>query len=161
MAAGKALLLFSCSAVSCCLLPHGLQHTRLSCPALSPEFAQTHDLWVSDAIQPSHPFSLPSPLALSLAQLQGLFQKFSSLHQVAKVLELQLQHQSFQWIFRVHFLQGWLVCSPWCPRDSQKSSPTPQVKHVNSSALCLLYGPTLTSIHDYCTIILTLWIFVR
>ena len=55
-----------------------------------PEFAQTHVHWVSDAIQPSHPLSLPSPPALSLFQHQGLFQWVDSLHQVAKVLELQL-----------------------------------------------------------------------
>ena len=62
-----------------------------------PEFAQTHVHWLSDTIQPSHPLSSPSPLAFNLSQLQGLFQWFSSSHQVAKVLELQ--HQSFQWIF--------------------------------------------------------------
>ena len=63
-----------------------------------PEPAQTHVHWVSDAIQPSHPLSSPSPPAFNLSQHQGLFQWVSSLHQVAKVLELQ--HQSFQWIFR-------------------------------------------------------------
>ena len=66
-----------------------------------PEFA--HVLWVRDAIQPSHPLSPPFP-ALNLFEQQGLFQWVSSLHQVAKVLEFQLQHQSFQWIFRVDFL---------------------------------------------------------
>ena len=69
-----------------------------------PEFAQTHVHWVGDAIQPSHPLSSPSPPAFSLSQHQGLFQGVSSLHQVAKVLEFQLQHQSFQWIFRTDFL---------------------------------------------------------
>ena len=69
-----------------------------------PEFTQTHAHWVGDAIQPSHPLSSPSPPALNLAQHQGLFQWVSSLHQVAKVLEFHLQHQSFQWIFRTYFL---------------------------------------------------------
>ena len=69
-----------------------------------PKFAHTHVRWVSDAIQSSHPLSLPSPPALSFSQHQGLFQQLSALHQMAKVLELQLQHQSFQWIFRVDFL---------------------------------------------------------
>ena len=69
-----------------------------------PEFVQIHVYWVSDAIQPSHPLPPTSPLALNLAQHQGLFQWVSSSHQVAKVLELQLQHQSFQWISRVDFL---------------------------------------------------------
>ena len=59
---------------------------------------------VSDAIQPSHPLSSPSPPAFNLSQHQGLFQWVNSSHQVAKVLELQLQHQSFQWIFRTDFL---------------------------------------------------------
>ena len=62
-----------------------------------PEFTQTHVHWVSDAIQPSHPLSSPSPPAFSLSQHQGLFKWVSSLHQVAKVLEFQLQHLSFQW----------------------------------------------------------------
>ena len=67
--------------------------------------------------------------------------------QVAKLLELQLQHQSFQW--RTDFLSDGLVGSPCSPRDSQESSPTPQFKIIKSSALSFLYGPTLTSIHDY------------
>ena len=69
-----------------------------------PELAQTHVHWVGDGIQPSHPLSSHSPPAFSLSQHQGLFQWVTSLHQMAKVLELQLQHQSFQWIFRVDFL---------------------------------------------------------
>ena len=67
------------------------------------ELAQTHIHWVSDAIQPSHPLSSPSP-AFNLSQYQGLFQWVSSSRQVAKLLEFQPQHQSFQWIFRVDFL---------------------------------------------------------
>ena len=69
------------------------------------ELAQTHVHWVSDAIQPSHPLSSPSPPAFNLSQHQGLFQWVSSLHQVAKILEFQLQHQAFQWIFRTDFFK--------------------------------------------------------
>ena len=69
------------------------------------KLAQTHVHWVSDAIQPSHLLSSPSS-AFSLSQHQGLFQSVSSLHQVAKVLEFQLQHQSFQQIFRISFRIG-------------------------------------------------------
>ena len=69
-----------------------------------PEFAQTHVHRVSDAIQPSHPLLPPSPPAFNLSQHQGLFQWVSSLHQMAEVLELQLQHQSFQGIFRVDLI---------------------------------------------------------
>ena len=70
-----------------------------------PEFAEIHVHWVSDAIQPSHTLSPTSPPALNLSQHQGLFQWLgSSSYQVARVLELQLQHQSFQWVSRVSFL---------------------------------------------------------
>ena len=69
-----------------------------------PEFAKTHVHWVNDAIQPSHPLSSCSPPAFNLSQHQGLFQWVDCSHQVAKVLELQLQHQSLRWIFRVDFL---------------------------------------------------------
>ena len=69
-----------------------------------PEPAQAHVHRAGDAIEPSYPLSSPSPPAFNLSQHQGLFQGVSSLHQVAKELELQLQHQSFQWVFRVDFL---------------------------------------------------------
>ena len=89
------------------------------------------------------------PFAFSLSQCQGLFKWVSSSYQVAKVLEFQLQHQSFQGIFRTDFLYDWLLWSLCSPRDSQESSPTPQFKSINSLALSFLYGPTLTSRHDY------------
>ena len=113
------------------------------------EFTQTHVHWVGDAIQPSHPLSSPSPPALNLSQHQGLFKWVSSLHQVAKVLEFQLQHQSFQWTSRTDLLQDGLVGSPCRLRDSQESSPTPQFKSINSSVLSFFYSPTVISIHDY------------
>ena len=69
-----------------------------------PEFTQTHVHRVSDAIQPSHPLSSPSPPPLNLSQHQSLFKWVSSLHQVAQVLELQLQHQSLQWTLRTDLL---------------------------------------------------------
>ena len=112
------------------------------------EFTQTHVHRVGDAIQPSHPLSSPSPPAFHLSQHKGLFRWVSSSHQVAKVLEFQLQHQSFQWIFRIDFLLDGLVKTPCCPRDFQVSSPTPQFKSINSLALSFLYSSTLTSIHD-------------
>ena len=113
------------------------------------ELAQTHVYRVSDAIQPSHPLSSPSSPTFNLSQNQGLFQWVSSSHQVATVLELKLQHQFFQWIFRTDFLQDWLVGSPCSPRKSEASSPTPQFKSINSSVLSFLYTPTLTSIHGH------------
>ena len=69
-----------------------------------PEPTQTHVHHVSDGIQPSHHLLSPSPPAFNLSQHQGLIQWVGSLHQVTKVLEFQLQHQSFQWIFRADFL---------------------------------------------------------
>ena len=93
-----------CSVTSGSLRPHGPQHARPPCPSPAPEFPQTHVHRVGGAIQPSHPLSPPSPFALNLSQHQGLFQWDTSSHQVAKVLELQLQHQSLQWIFRTEFL---------------------------------------------------------
>ena len=68
---------------------------------------------------------------------------------IKKVLEFQLEHHSFQRNPRADLLQNGLVGSPCSPRDSQESSPTPQVKSINSSALSLLHSPTLTSIHDH------------
>ena len=68
-----------------------------------PEFTQTHVHGVGDAIQPSQPLSSPSPPTFNLSQHQGLFRWVSSSHQVAKVLEFQLQHQPFQWAFRTDF----------------------------------------------------------
>ena len=69
-----------------------------------PELAQTQVHQVGDAIQPSHPLSSPSPPAFNLSHHQNLCQWVSSSHQVAKVLQLQLHHQSFRWIFRTDFL---------------------------------------------------------
>ena len=93
--------------------------------------------------------SPPSPPALSLFQQQSISPWVGSLLQVAKALELQLQHQSFQWISRADFLQDWLVWSPCSPTDSRESSLAPQYESINSSVLSLLYGPALTSLHDY------------
>ena len=99
-----------------------------------PEFTQTYVHWVGDAIQPSHPLSSSSPPTFNLSQHQGFFKWVSSLHQVAKVLEFQLQQQSFQWILRTDFLQNGLDESLCCPRDSQES-PTPQFKSIDSGIL--------------------------
>ena len=99
-----------------------------------PEFTQTHVHRVSDATQPSHPLSSPSPPTPNSSKHQGLFQWVNSSHEVAKVLEFQLQHQSFQWTPRTYLLHDGLVGSSCSPRDSQKSSPTPQFKSIHFSA---------------------------
>ena len=95
---------FSYSVLSDSLQPHRLQHARPPCPSPTPGVYPNSYHWVSDAIQPSHPLSSSYPLTFNLSQHQGLFQWVSSSHQVAKVLEFQLQHPSFQWIFRTDFL---------------------------------------------------------
>ena len=124
------------------------------------EFTQTHIHRVSDAIQPSHPLSSPSPPAFNLSQHQGIFKWVSPSHQVAKVLEFQASAL----VLPVN-IQGWfpigLTGSPCSPRDSQESSPAPQFESISSSVLNPLYGPTLISIHDYRkTIALIIWNFV-
>ena len=124
-----------------------------------PEFTQTH---VIESVIPSNHLILCHPLLLpSIFPGIRIFSRVSSLHQVVGLLELQLQHQSFQRVLRANFLEDWLVWSPCCPKDSQESSPTPQFKSINSPVLSTLYGPTLTSIHDYWkTIAFTRQIFV-
>ena len=103
-----ALLEYQFSSVtqSCLTLcnPMNLNTPGLPVHHQLPEFTQTHVHWVGDAIQPSHLLSSPSPPALNLSQHQGLFQWVNSLHQVAKVLEFQLQHQSFHWAPRADLL---------------------------------------------------------
>ena len=110
---GHVTLVAKCCVAFCCcsvtqLCPTICNPMDCSTPGFPvlhhlPAFAQTHVHWVSDTTQSSHPLS-PSPPAPNPSQHQSLFQWVSSLHQVTKVLELQLQHQSFQWIFRVDFL---------------------------------------------------------
>ena len=100
------LVSFNCSvAQSCPTLCNPMDFSTPGLPVLHhlPELAQTRVHWVSVAIQPSRPLSLPFPPAFNLSQHQGLF---SYSHQMAKVSELQLQHQSFQWMFSVLFPLG-------------------------------------------------------
>ena len=94
------------SLLSCLTICYYIDCSMSGFPVHHPhqEIGQTHVNRVGDAIQPSHPLLSPSLHAFNLSQHQGLFQWVSYLHQVAKVLELQLQYQSFQWIFRIDFL---------------------------------------------------------
>ena len=119
---------FSCSVVSNSLWPHGLQHARPPCPSPSPGGCSNScpsSRWCHRTISSS---VVPFSFRLQSFLASGSFQRVSSLHQVAKILEFQLQHQSLRWIFRSHFFYDGLVGSPCCPRDSQESSPTPQFK---------------------------------
>ena len=115
-----------------------------------PELAQTHVHQVCDAVQPSHSLTSPSPRAFNLSQHQGLFQWISSSHQVAEVLEFQLQSAS---VLPMN-IQDWfpLGLTGWISLQSNRLSRvfwTQQFNSINSSALSLLCDPTLTSIHDY------------
>ena len=114
--------------MSDCLWPHGLQLSKLPCPSPSPRAcwnACPLCEWCHPTISSSvTPFSSGPQSFLYMY----LHQWVGSWGQVPKVLELQLQHQSFQWLFRVGFLYDWLVWSHCCPGDSEESSPTPSSK---------------------------------
>ena len=137
------------SVMSDSLRPRGLQNARLSVSITNSQ--SLLKLMSIELAMPSNHLILCRPLLLlpSIFPSTRVFSNVSSSHQVGKVLEFQLQHQSFQWIFMIDFLKDGLVWSPCSPRDSQKSSPAPQFKRINSSALSFLYSPTLTSIHDH------------
>ena len=140
---------FSSVAQSCPTLCEPMNRSTPGLPVHHhlPEFSQTHVHRVSDDIQPSHPLSSPSPPTPKPSQHQDLFQWVNSLH--AKVLEFQLQHHSLQRNSRADLLQNWLVRSPCRPRDSQESSPTPQLRNINSSVLSFFHSPTLTYIQGH------------
>ena len=129
----KLSVQFSSVTQSCPILCDPMKHSTPGLPVHHQlqDFTQTHVHRVSDAIQPSHPLSSPSPPAPNPSQHQNLFQWVNSSHEMAKVLEFQLQHHSFQRNPRVDLLQNGLVGSPCSPRDSQESSPTPQFKSIN------------------------------
>ena len=105
-----------------------------------------------ELVMPSNDLILCQPLLL-LPSIFPSIRVFSNESVLSirwlKYWGFSFHHQSFQWIFRTDFLYDWLVWSPCCPRDSQTSSPTPQFKTINSSALSLLHSPTLISIHDH------------
>ena len=142
---------FSSVTQSCPTLCSPMNHSTPGLPVHHHllEFNQTHVHRVGDAIQPSHSLSSPSPPAPNPSQHQSLFQWVNSSHEVAKVLEFQLQRHSFQRNPRADLLQNGLIGSPCSPRDSQESSPTPQFRCINSSVLSLLHSPALISIHNH------------
>ena len=140
------------SVMSDSLRPCGLKHTRLSVLPHLPELAQTHVHSVGDDIHPSHPWSSPSPPAPNPSQHQGLFQWVNSLHEVAKVT-LLLKYYSNKKVLPVN-IQDWFplgltgLISLLSKGLSRVFSSTALRKHP-FSALSLLHGPTLTSIHEW------------
>ena len=139
------LLVFSCSVMSDSLQPHGLQHTRLPILHHLPELAQTHVHWITSNLLI---FCHPLRLLPSVFPASGLFLWVSSSHQVAKVLELRLQHQSFMNIQDGFPLELTGLISLQSKGLSRVFSNTTVQKHQFFS-LNILYGPALTSIHDY------------
>ena len=101
---------------------------------------------IESVMPPNHPISFSR---LQSFPASGSFPMSQFFVPGGQSIKVQLQHQSFQWIFRVDFFCNWLIWSPWSPSDSQESSPTPQFKSTNSSVPSFLYRPTLASIHDH------------
>ena len=122
-----------------------------STPGLSvslhlPKFVQVHVHCIGDDMQPSYPLMPSSPSALSLSQHQGLFQWVSCWHQVTKILEFQLQHQSSnKYSGLISLTIDWSLCYS---RDFLESSPAPQFEGIDSSEFCLLY-PAVTTLRGH------------
>ena len=154
---------FRSVAQSCLNLCDPMNHSTPGLPVHHQllEFTQTHVHWVGDAIQPSHPLSSPSSPAPIPSQHQGLFQWVNSSHQVAKVLEFQLQHQSFQWTprlisFRMDRLDLLAVQGTLKSLLQHHSSKASVLQHSAFFTVQLSYPYVTTGK----TIALTRWIFV-
>ena len=146
----SASVQFSSVAQSCPTLFNPMNRSTPGLPVRHqlPEFTQTHVHWVGDAIQPSHPLPSPSPPAPNPSQHQSLFQGVSSSHQVAKVLEFQLQHQSLQWTPRTG-VDGWTGWNSLQSKGLSRVFANTTVQKHQFLALGFLHSPTLTSIHDH------------
>ena len=140
---------FSHSVVPYPLQPHELQHSRHPCPSPAPRghsnshpSSQLCHPAIPSSVIPffSCPQSLPAPESFPMSQLFAWGGQSIGVSALAPVLPKNTQ---------TDLLQNGLVGSPCSPRDSQESSPTPQFRSINSSVFSLLYGPALTSIHDY------------
>ena len=140
--------LFSCSVMSNSLWPHGLQHARLAVPHHLLEFAQVHVHWIGDAIQPSHPVTLfsfylqPFPASGPFPMSPLLTSGSQSIGDSATASVLPMNIQGW-------FPLGLTGLISLLSKDSQGCSLAPQFEGISFTALSLLYGPALTSIHDY------------
>ena len=124
-----------CNSMNCSMPGLPVHHQLL-------EFTQTHVHWVGDAIQPSHPLSSPFPPAFNLSQHSGSFQMSQLFASGSQSTGVSALTSVLPRTLRTDLLYYGLVGSPCSPADSQESSPTPQFKNINSSALSFLYGPT-------------------
>ena len=115
-----------------------------------PEFTHTDVHWVGDTIQPALPLSSHSLPTFNLSQLRVFSNKSALRMRWPKYWSFRcIISPSNEYSGLISFRIDWLDWSPYCPRDSQESSPTPQFKSISFPVLSLLYGPTLTSMHDY------------
>jgi len=154
---------FSSVAQLCPTLCDPMNHSTPGLPVHHhlPEFTSTHVYRVGDAIQPSHPLSSPSPPAPNPSQHQSLFQWVNSSHEVAKVLEFQLQHQSSQWTPRTHLFR-----MDWLDLLAVQGTLKSLLKYHSSKASVLRHSAffTVQLSHPYMTtgktIALTRWTFV-
>ena len=143
-------LLFCCSVVSNSLWPHGRQHARLHCPSQPPGVCsglRPLSRWCHPTVSSCHPLLLLPSIFPSIR----VFSDQSALRiRWPMYWSISLRFSpSSEYLGLISFRMDWLDWSPYCPRDSQESSPTPQFKSISFPVLSLLYGPTLTSIHDY------------
>ena len=143
------LLLFSHSVMSDSLWPHGLQHTRLPYPSPSPRACSN---WCPSS-QGCHPtissFVIPFSSCLQSFPASGSFLMSHLFPLDGQSIGASVSASVLPMNIQVWFSKDWLVWSSCCPRDSQESSLTVQLESINYLALSFLYGPTLTSIHDY------------
>ena len=143
-----SIIQFSHSVVSNSLRPHGLQYVRLPCPSPTPR-AYSNSCPLSRWFHPT--ISSSVVLFISFLQLfpaSGSFPMSQFFASGGRSIGVSTSTSVLPMNIKAWFHLGWLIGSPWSPRDSQKSSPTPQFKSINSLALSFLYSPTLTSIHD-------------
>ena len=124
-----------------------MNHSMPGLPVHHPQFTQTHVHRVSDAIQPSYPLSFPSPPSPNPTQHQGLFQWVNSSHEVAKELEFQLQHQSYEHPELISFRMDWLDLL--AVQGTLMSLLQCHSSKASILALSFLHSPTLKSIHDH------------
>ena len=141
------VLLFSHQVVSYSLWPMDCSMTSLPGPHYLPEFAQVYVHCIGVAVQPFHPLLPSSPSAFNFSQHLGLFQRVGSSHQIAKVWSCSFISPSKRYSGLISFRINWFALL--AVQGTLNSPPEPQLESISSSVLCLLYGPALTSIHEY------------
>ena len=143
-----SLLLFVVQSCPTLSSPIGYSTLGLLVPHHLPKFAQVHVCCIGDAIQPSHPLMPSSPSAFNLSQHQGLFQWVSCLHQMTKILSFSFSISlSNVYSGLISLKIDWLISL--LSKGLSESSSAPQFEGINSSLLCLLYRPALTTIRDH------------